>query len=222
MVAALAAGGFFWLSQSSLLAVEEIEVTGNRTVSTEEILDRAGPWLRGQSLLKPSFGDAGNSLGEIPLIERADIERDFPHTIRIRIREHRPFVSLKAAENRVFILSVDGKALMGVDKPTTDLPVLSTKDACAAEPGFTPECPDVSAGISFLANIPVSFNQGFSETMVSAGDVTAKTRSGATVHFGSLDDYELKFEVLRQLLARTGGRGGAFIDVSVPERPVTK
>lgn len=223
LVMATAAGGLFWLSQSSLLAIEHIEVEGNRVIPTEEILDRTAPLLRGQSLLKPSFADAKNLLTGLPFAESVDIDRDFPRTVRIRIREHRPFVNLRSVDNRVFVLSSEGKVLMGADSPLADLPILSTKEACAAELGQTPGCPDVITGVGFLANIPVSFNQEFSEVMVSAEDISARTRAGVTVRFGSLDDYALKFEVLRQLLARTEGAGAkVIIDVSVPERPVTK
>lgn len=222
-IMAFLAGGFFWFSQSSLLAIQYIEVEGNRAITAEQIMETAAPFLRNQSLLKPSFNEAKTLLADIPLVERVDIDRDFPHTIRIRVREHRPLVNLRVMDNRIFVLSPDGKALLNVDKPTSDLPVLSTKEGCSLELGQTPDCGDVITGVRFLANVPVSFNQEFSEVTVSADDINARIRTGALVHFGSLNDYDLKFEVLRQLLARTGGTGAnVLIDVSVPERPVTK
>ena len=69
----------------------------------------------------------------------------------------------------------------------------------------------------------MNFNYEFAEVTVADGDIRAKTKSGVNVHFGSLDDYGFKFEVLRQLLARSSAAGvQVTIDVSVPERPVTK
>lgn len=223
LILAIGAGGMFSLSQSGLLAIDNIEVEGNRAIGTDEILDRVGFLLHGQSLLTPSFSEAERSLSELPLAESVEIERDFPDTVRIRIREYRPFVSLKAAEDKVFILSAEGRTLMGVDAPSAELPLLSTREACATQPGSMSECPDVLTGLWFLANIPVNFNQEFSEVTVAGGEISAKTRSGVAIRFGTLDDYGLKFEVLRQLLARSVGAGASVsIDVSVPERPVTK
>ncbi len=78
-------------------------------------------------------------------------------------------------------------------------------------------------GAQFLANIPASFNYEFSGVLIDAGNISARTKNGVDVNFGSLDNYGLKFEVLRQMLARSVVAGAQVtIDVSVPERPVTK
>ena len=78
-------------------------------------------------------------------------------------------------------------------------------------------------GISFLVNIPVSFNYEFAAITVDHGDIRLSTTTGVGVHFGSLDNYGFKFEVLRQLLARSSAADvQVSIDVSVPERPVTR
>lgn len=220
---AIAAGAFFWISQSALLAVEDIELEGTRAISMEEVMDKAGPLLRGQSLLKPSFDDVNRALSANPYAETVEIERDFPHTVRIRIREYRPFVNLKAADSRLFIMSAEGRTLAPLAAASQDYPVLSTKYPCAVEPGVTADCQDVSTGLWFLANIPVNFNLEFAQVTVADGDITASTKSGVLIHFGSLDEYGLKFEVMRQLMARAGAAGvNISLDVSVPERPVTK
>lgn len=223
LVAAIGAVTFFWLSQSELLAIEDIEVDGNRTISTEEVLDRVGPLLRGQSLLSASFDDADRLISQLPYTESVDVERDFPHAVRIHIREYRPFVNLKAADAKVFILSAEARALNQTPGLAPEYPVLATRQPCAVEVGQFAECPEAKNGVWFLANIPVSFNQEFAEVMVADDDITAKTKTGVSVHFGSLEDYVLKFEVLRQLLTRTGAAGTTIaLDVSVPERPVTR
>lgn len=219
----MSAGGIFFISQSSLVAVERIEVEGNRVIPSEEILDRAGPFLRGQSLLKPSFNDAQKSVLELPFAESVEIDRDFPHTIYLRIREYRPFVNLKGAGSLVFIISAEGKVLLDGSQADPSLPVVLTRDPCETGTGTSVDCQEAKAGIWFLANIPVNFNYEFSSVNVAGDDITALTKSGVNVHFGSLDDYDLKFEVLRQLLARSSGMTNKLtVDVSVPERPVTK
>jgi len=223
LVAAACAVTFFWLSESGMLAIEDIQVEGNRAISTDEVLDRVGPLLRGQSLLNASFDDADRILMQLSYTESVEVERDFPHGITIRIREYRPFANLKTADNQVVILSAEGRALSQAPGLAPEYPVLATRQPCAVEVGSSAECPEAATGIWFLANIPVSFNQGFAEVTVTDGDINARTKAGVNVHFGSLDDYALKFEVLRQLLARTGAAGtNISLDVSVPQRPVTR
>jgi cell division septal protein FtsQ len=186
-------------------------------------MEQAGPLLRGQSLVKPPFETVRGELGEFAFVESIEFDRDFPGTIVIRVREYRPFVCLRAADGKTFILSSEGRVLADQGAAPIVYPVLTTREPCLAEIGRQPDCADVLTGVRFLANIPVNFNHEIAEVSVDNGDINAKTRSGVSVHFGTLVDYELKFEVLRQLLARAAAAGvQVIIDVSVPERPVTR
>lgn len=219
----IAAGSFFWLSQSGAFAIKEIDLEGNRVTGSEEIMDRAAPLLRGQSLLKPSFSDVESVVASLPYIEGVEVERDFPDRVRILVREHRPFLCLNAAAGKVLLLSADGKALAALERADPAYPALTTREPCEVDVGGKAACPDVLTGISFLANIPVSFNQEFAAVTVAGGDISARTRTNVNVRFGTLEEYGMKFEVLRQLIARSAGAGAQLtIDISVPDRPVTK
>lgn len=217
----IAAGGVFWLSQSSLLTVENIEVEGNRVTQTETVLEISTPLLKGESLLLPSFGDIEAALLELPFVEEVELDRDFPDTVCIRIREYHAFVNL-VNDSGALLLSSEGRVLQSLEAPAQNYPVLTTGEPCELEVGTQSECADVNTGVQFLADIPVNFNGGFVEVSVDGGDINARTSSGVDVHFGTIDDYGIKFEVLRQLLARSAAEGVRVkIDVSVPERPVT-
>jgi len=220
---AIGAGALFWLSQSPVLAVDAIIIDGNHAVATDQIMEKVAPLLRGQSMVHPPFDTVRGELGDFPFIESVEFERDFPNTVVIHVRENRPFLCLQAAGGKNFILSSEGKVLMEQNGACPALPVLATKEPCPAEVGKPSDCRDVLTGAQFLINIPVSFNYEFSEVLIDAGDIRARTKNGVNVHFGSLDDYGLKFEVLRQMLARSVVAGAQMtIDVSVPQRPVTK
>lgn len=223
LTAAVAVSGFFWLSQSGVFAIEEIIIEGNQTVATEEIMEKAGPLLNGRSLLDYSFSDAAGAAGSFTYIESVDFSRDFPHTIRMQVREHRPFVYLKAVDGKLFLLTDSAMVLEGVESPAAGWPLLITAEPCAVELARRADCADVLAGVEFLASVPVSFNERIVEVTVDDGAISFRTASGATVRFGSPGDADLKFEVARQLIARTV-QGGApvSIDVSVPDRPVTR
>lgn len=223
LLVGIGAGAAFWFSQSSVLAIDEIVIEGNRVVSQEEIMEKVAPLLFDQSMVRPPLDAVRGELGDFAFIESVEFDRDYPGTIVIQIKEYRPFIGLQAAEGKNFILSSEGKVLMEQGSAPEPFPVLSTKEPCPAEVGRQPDCADVLTGVRFLADIPVNFNHEIVEVSVDNGDISTKTRSGVSVHFGNLMDYELKFEVLRQLLARATVAGvQVIIDVSVPERPVTK
>jgi len=223
LLVGIGAGAAFWFSQSSALAIDEIVIEGNRAVSNEEIMEKVRPLLSGQSMIRPPFDTVRGELGDIPFIESVEFDRDFPGTVVVHIKEYRPSICLQAADGKNFIISSDGNVLMEQGAEPAPYPVLSTKEPCLAEIGRQPDCEDVLSGVRFLVDTPVNFNHEFAEVAVDRGDITARTSSGVSVHFGNLADYELKFEVLRQLLARAAVAGvQVIIDVSVPERPVTK
>ncbi|MFA5809363.1 MAG: cell division protein FtsQ/DivIB, partial [Thermoleophilia bacterium] len=124
---------------------------------------------------------------------------------------------------KFFMLASDGKVLAALPAPDPNFPLLTTKEPCPAQTGGQVDCTDALTGYEFMNNIPTNFNQDIAEVRVVDGDVTMRTRSGVNVHFGELTDYGLKFEVLRQLVARSVSTGTTLtIDVSVVERPVTK
>ncbi len=219
LIVGIGAGGFFGLSQSSLLAIDNITVDGNHAVATNQILATVTPLLKGRSLLSFSFDDAGRALSQFPFIERVDVQRDFPHTIHLHVEERQPLAYLATGGGNLF-LSADGYVLASKPAPDPAFPLLTVKGPCAADPGQKIDCPDVNQGVRFLGNIPVDFDQQIASANVYDGDISARTKANINIHFGTLDNYNFKFEVLKQLIARSVA--GGSIDVSVPDRPVTK
>jgi cell division protein FtsQ len=219
---ALAAGTLFWLSQSSLMSVDKVEVEGNIIVPADFIVETAGPYLRGHSLLGKIDQRAADALTEIPYVKSVDFDRRFPDTVGIEVREYQPVLSLTAGET-VYLVAADATVMMSIAQPQPGMPLLTTKEACSVEAGERIECADANTGIQFVADIPPNFNYQFADVSVAEGRINATTTDGTKVIFGTLDQYELKFEVLRQLLARTATpEVTVSIDVSVPERPVTR
>lgn len=219
---ALVAGIFFWLSQSTVLAVETIEISGNHVLSDEQVRAIVSPRLQGQSLLKFSYDDVGTALRELPFVKEVVISRDFPHTIHVEIFEYRP-VACYATDDGRYFLADDGRVLSIAEQSGTSLPVLTTRESCAADVGKRMDCADVLTGVDFIISVPVNLHQEFTKVAVTDGVIDTATLSGIEIHFGTMDEYAYKFEVLRQLIARTVAAGEqVIIDISVPDRPVTR
>lgn len=215
--------GLFWLSHSSLLAVETIEVEGNSMLSEEEVLALVGPGLYGQSLLSLSFDDAGDPLREKPIVKDVRVKRDFPNTVRVEVLEYRPVVSYDNGNGSYYSLADDTRVLSVSGEPAEALPLLRTDAACSADVGEDMECDDVRTGIEFVIAVPNNVNQEFNKVVVAEGIIDASTISGIEIHFGTMDEYAYKFEVMRQLIARSMAAGEqVIIDVSVPDRPVIR
>jgi hypothetical protein len=115
------------------------------------------------------------------------------------------------------------RVLAIAEQPDPAIPVLRTGEACEAGIGETLVCDDVATGVEFLVAVPLNLDLEFNEITVAAGMIDAATLSGIEVHFGTMEEFAYKFEVLRQLIARAMAVGEqVVIDVSVPDRPVIR
>lgn len=81
------AGGWAW--QSDTFRVQRVVVTGAERVPIEAIADAAG--LQGAHLLTLDAQGAATRVAEHPLLLGVTVERDWPHTVRITVRERQPW-----------------------------------------------------------------------------------------------------------------------------------
>jgi cell division protein FtsQ len=117
-----AAVGGVVLLQRAVLANEEFVVRGvecrtDGVLTEAEILKAAGP-LEGRHILQVNIDAVGSALRQQPLVEQATVERRFPASVSISLRERRPAVWLidhaRGAESRDaggFLLDHEGVAM---------------------------------------------------------------------------------------------------------------
>jgi cell division protein FtsQ len=89
-------GGRFLLysPQMLLLRQEQVELSGNRMVSREAVLQQ---FLRdrGRSVLRIPLDDRRSALEEIPWVESATVQRILPNRIRVELTERTPIAFLR-------------------------------------------------------------------------------------------------------------------------------
>lgn len=95
-----------------LAGLDQIEVSGNRYVSTSTVADAFSPDL-GKSILRIPLGVRRSSLESIPWVAQASVERVLPNRIRVELTERTPVAFLRAA-NELALVDADGTIL---DRP---------------------------------------------------------------------------------------------------------
>ena len=212
---AVIAAYWFWFRDSSLVAVDEVVVSG-ATVNQKAIqkaLDEAGGQMTTLHVKESVLIEA---LGRFPTVAAITTSTDFPHTLKVSIRE-RPPVAVATIEGKATGISADGYALIGLDVSSFDLPSIS---ATLAVDGLVDDHGRAQAAI--VGATPEPLEPG----LVSAiwddtyGGVLVDLSGAPQIRFGDGEDGKAKWASAAALLADPGLGSPSYIDVSAPGRPV--
>ena len=194
---------------SSVLAADEVTVTGTSYLTEGEVRDAAKVPL-GTPLARVDLGLVERRVEALPAVAGATVTRSWPHAVDIVVTERTP----------VAVLTVDG-AIMGMDaegvlfreyaRAPADLPDIRTTGATDRRVR--------QEAASVIAALPDAVARQVDHLEVSSIDqITLALRDGRSVLWGSADESSTKAKVLAVLLQRKG----QVYDVSVPAQPTIR
>jgi cell division protein FtsQ len=212
---ALVAGYFFWLRDSSLFEVHQVEVHG-ATVNAPEVANTLAASARGMSTLHIDDGKLRAAVSRFPTIGTLKAQASLPHKLEITVTERLPVAVVEEGGHTVPV-SADGYLLAGV----------------RAEHGLPPielSAPVVKGRLShhdieqaaLLAAAPDELAakvDGMRYDPDESG-VTADLANGIELRLGDSSDGAAKWAAAAALLADPKLGSPTYIDVSVPGRPV--
>src|SRR5215207_4551706 len=86
----LAAGFQFWLRDSTLVAVEDVKVTGLTTEAAARVRASLVSAAHTMTTLHVDEDELERAIASYPVVRALHVEADFPHRLEIRVIEHRP------------------------------------------------------------------------------------------------------------------------------------
>ena len=116
---------------SSKSDVKEIVVNGNEHLSTEEILERSEIKEKDKMYLI-SEGKAEQNISLLPIVESITVERDFPNTVNITVKEF-DVVAYVESKGRYYPVLENEQILRGFDMTPTDAPIIHFFDGVEFE-----------------------------------------------------------------------------------------
>jgi cell division septal protein FtsQ len=163
-------------------------------------------------------------LESLPTVVSATYDRDFPHTLRVRVVAEQPVAVLRRGVSS-WLVSERGRVMGTVDpKRYPRLPRIWLSAATQIETGALLADEEGGAAARALAAFAGS---GVAPRVLWArahgGTLTVALRSGLEVRFGPLSDLPLKLAIVKAILpalAAPSAGGPTYLDVAVPERPV--
>jgi len=192
-----------WLYRIEALALRKAPITTDGVLSPAEILAQAG--------LKPGMNTFAIDLPTVreqllrhPRIAEAEVHRELPDTIRLRVKERFPLARVKAVGQQGFDFSYlldeagfmmlpfqRGQVSQEVLESEMDLPILVGVPPMTPARGKAVEDPQVRAALRFLAAFEGSPMAGLSEIVsIDVGrpqEIEVLTVLGSRVVFGVRD-----------------------------------
>jgi cell division protein FtsQ len=204
-------------TRSSLLDVAQVKIRGAQHTGVPEIL-RAAELHRHRLMVEVHADAMTRRLGRLPWVERAEVEREWPATVRIAIVERVPVASVGAAGGGWALADRTGRVLAKHAAPARDLPQI-TGGAPAGPPGSFVAVPVRNALVAAAA-MPAALRPRAPVVAVGADGVELRLKPAGVAKLGSIDRLEAKLDAVLTVLERADVKNLAVLDVRVPSAPV--
>lgn len=213
-ILALAAGGWVWLRNSSLVAVQRVSISGVSGRDAGQIRSALRSAAHSMTTLNVKMAALRTAVAPYPVVKQLHVTTSFPHRMSIAVVEQVPVAMVSAGGVRVAV-SADGTLLRGAavsgSLPTITLPVA---------PGGSHVSGDALQIVRLLAAAPYQLLPRVTQASDSgSAGLVAQLRNGPKLYFGSSDHLGAKWASAVAVLADPGSAGADYIDVTEPSRP---
>ena len=215
VVIGILVGAFFWVRQSSLVAVRKVTITGVTGPDAARIRSALRGAALGMSTLDLDSRRLHRVVAAYPVVDGLRVSTHFPHGLRIDVAERVP-VAVVVGGGVHTVVSAEGALLSHPPPATGPLPAISVP----VVPGATSLTGAGRVDVRLLAAAPYPLLAKVATAgRTSRGDVTVTLRDGPTVVFGAASAFAAKWRALVAVLADPSSAGASYIDVTDPARP---
>lgn len=209
----LVLGALAWLvGFSSALEVRAVEVSGADPADRATVKELAAQET-GTPLARVD-GDAvaARITDEVPGARRAEVDRSWPHTLKVNVTSREPALAVVEDEGSYRLLDIEGTAIRTVDSAPKGVPTVTAED------GADVSGHGVRAAQGMLKALPADLREKVADVSVDGADQVSFRIGSTRIVWGDASSPEVKVRVIPVLLEKKPG----LIDVTAPNSPVTK
>ncbi|MFN8113342.1 MAG: cell division protein FtsQ/DivIB [Solirubrobacterales bacterium] len=212
ILAALFAAYMFWFRDSSMVAIENVEVTGaDVTPGVEDQLTAAATGL---STLHLDRGAIEEAVADDPSVVALKIETDFPHGVTIDVQSRTPAGWVDADGGT--LLAADGTVLATGAEHPDGIPEIAGGESVGER-----ATGEELAAARVLGAVPGPLQEQVVKASVDdRHGVVAELNGGIELRFGAPGNADQKWDAAATVLADPKLTSATYIDLSVPSRPV--
>ena len=215
------AAGFVFL-QSSIFAVDNIEVKGIKFLNQEEVRKLTGLHL-GINIFKADLKAAGAKVALHPLVKQVEVYRDLPSVVVVQITERQPVGLLPF---RGSLLEVDSEGYYLAQAPVGyqgSLPIINGVKVDQVRLGKQVASPLLSGPLSYLAAMSPEFMSKVSEINgADSANIIMYSLDKVMIKLGDETRVKEKLSLVEDRLKQKYSAPVEYIDVSFKGYPVIK
>jgi len=215
LAAGLLAAGWFWVRDSSLVAVRQVAISGVSGAQGAPIRDALERAAHSMTTLHVRQDALDAAVAPYPLVKRVEVSTGFPHAMRIHVVTNVAVGAVVAGGRRIAVTS-DGTLLRDASAPATLATIaLRTPPGGRRLTGAT-----ALAAVAALAAAPDTLRAHVASAATTrAHGLTLLIANGPALWFGDDVRLDAKWAAAAAVLADPQAAGAQSIDVSDPERP---
>ena len=217
-LALLALLAYLGARETPVFAVRTIEVEGVRPKLARHVVAALSP-LEGTSLLKVQGDEVSRLATSLPYIAGVTYDRAYPNTLRVHVEAEQPLAVVRRGAE-AWLVSRHGRITKRIAQRTHGtLPRIWLQKSVDLSLGGTLAAGGGAEEVGLLDGLR---RAGLATRVASVHDVdgtwTYVLRGGLQLRVGKPSELPLKLAIAERILSRTPVF--AYLDVSVPERPV--
>jgi cell division protein FtsQ len=212
----LAGGYHFWLRDSSLVAVEEVTITGLTTDDADRLRSALSTAGRTMTTLHLDRAALDRAVAGYPVVRGLEVEPEFPHALHVHVIEHQPAAMAVSDAGNVPVAG-DGTLLRGL-AVEGELPTVDVEGALGDARLLDPVA---RGGAAVAGAAPAVLRARIDVVTRSSNDdgYVAVLRDGPELIFGSATRLQAKWAAAARVLADLDSRGASYVDLRIPGRP---
>lgn len=206
-------GGWLWLRDSPLVAVEHVRISGVQGAGARQIdaaLERSAKQMSTLDLHPDALQAA---VASFPQVRSLHLSASFPHSLSISVREQPP-VAVLVVDGQRTALAADG-VVLGNSFVSGTLPVINGQvfESAHIHNQQTLEY------LTVLGASPPALERLVTRAYTTPKGLTLAMHGGLLVYFGDSSRSHAKWDSLASVLSDPNSSGATYIDVRLPERP---
>jgi cell division protein FtsQ len=212
----LAAGYQFWLRDSSLVAVENVTVTGLTTKDADRLRSALTTAGRTMTTLNLDRAALDRAVAGHPVVRGLEVEAEFPHGLHVHVIEHQP-AAMAVSDAGSVPVAGDGTVLRGL-AVEGELPTVAVEGPLGQDRLVDP---DARGAAAVAGAAPALLRSRIDEVTRSSDDdgYVATLRDGPELIFGAATRLRAKWAAAARVLADLDSRGASYVDLRIPGRP---
>jgi cell division protein FtsQ len=206
--------GFFWLRDSSLVAVQRVTVVGLSGPEATRISAQLQDAARDMTTLHVRTDQLRSVVEPYPVVKNLKVSTNFPHGLKITIVENTPVAVVVAGGEKTPVAG-DGRLLRGVT--ARQLPTVPVNAVPGGDHVIDPIARQ--AIVALAAAPPALRDRVLRASSTRQGGLTLVLNNGPDLRFGGADRLAAKWAAASAVLADSNSAGATYLDLRYPELP---